>query len=179
MAYSDSFETRADRIAALFATSFAAAEGDAEGAAIGALARGLMETTPRDEIRVVTAEEGGRLLGAVVFTRLTYPDDPRHVMLLSPMAVTPDRQGEGVGRGLIDHGLAALRGEGVAVAVTYGDPAFYGKTGFAPVTTAVMPSPLPLSQPEGWLAQALDGAPIAPRPGPPRCVPALNDPRFW
>jgi len=179
MEYSHSFETRVDRIAALFATSFATAEGDAEGAAIGALARSLMVTTRRDEIRVVTADEGGQLLGAVIFTRLTYPDDPRHVMLLSPMAVTPARQGEGIGQRLIDHGLDTLRSEGVAVAVTYGDPAFYGKTGFAPVTTAIMPAPLPLSQPEGWIAQSLDGAPLTPFAGSCRCARALHDPAIW
>lgn len=179
MEYSQGAEGRIGEIAGLFAAAFTASEGAGEGRVIGALARALIDTTPPADLRVFSVAAKGHILGAAIFTRLACAGDAGHAMLLSPMAVIPARQGEGIGQRLIAHALGRLRAEGVTMAVTYGDPAFYGKTGFAPVTTRTLPPPHPLSQPEGWIAQALDGAPLAPRQGPCRCVPALNDPVFW
>jgi predicted N-acetyltransferase YhbS len=175
----DRFEDRRDEIAALFADAFTASEGPDEGRAIGRLARALMDTTPRADLRVFTTDTDGCPVAAVIFTRLHAGGDARRMMLLSPMAVEPDRQGAGIGTRLIAHALDALRSDAVAVAVTYGDPAFYGRTGFTPVTENVLPAPQPLSQPEGWLAQSLTDAPLTPVTGPTRCAPALDDPAFW
>ena len=49
---------------------------------------------------------------------------------LGPIAVTPDLQRQGIGRGLIEAGLAALRGKGAAGCVVLGSPKFYGRFGF-------------------------------------------------
>ena len=138
-----------------------------------------MRTTPKGDIQVFTAEDDGRLIGAAIFTRLRYADDPRCVFILSPMAVATDRQGEGVGQALLTHALSALRAQRVDVAITYGDPDFYGKTGFAPLLEATAPAPQPLSHPEGWIGQSLSEAPLTPLPGPSACVAALNDPAYW
>lgn len=170
---------RADEIEALFAATFAASEGPDEGAVIGGFVRRLLAGTPLADIRVYQAEKAGVPVGAAVFTRLRFGADPRVVFILSPMAVATGRQGQGVGQALLRHALAALRAEGVDIAMTYGDPAFYGRVGFAPVTVGVVPPPLPLSMPEGWIGQALDGGVIAPLPGPCTCAEALNDPSLW
>lgn len=170
---------REGEVQALFATTFAASEGPDEGAVIGGFVRRLLAGTPAADIRVYRAEEAGALVGAAVFTRLRFGTDPRVVFILSPMAVATGRQGQGVGQALLRHALAALRAEGVDIAITYGDPAFYGRVGFAPVTTDEVPAPLPLNMPEGWIGQALDGGTIAPLPGPCTCVDALNDPSLW
>jgi predicted N-acetyltransferase YhbS len=178
MDFSDRFHGLEAAIAALFTTTFTASEGAQEGALIGALVSRLLSEVPHDQLRVFTAWDDGQLVGAVTFTPLTY-SDPRRVMLLSPMAVAPERQGEGIGQRLIIHALAQLRAEGTDIAVTYGDPAFYGKTGFAPVTEATLPAPMPLSQPHGWIAQSLSDAPLTPLAGPAICVPPFNSPELW
>ena len=77
------------------------------------------------------------------------------------------------------HGLDALRQEGVDIAVTYGDPAFYGRVGFNPVSEADLPAPQPLNQPQGWIAQSLTDAPMTPLRGLAHCVTAFNDPSLW
>ena len=177
--YSSDYHTHAKAIAALFTATFADSEGEAEGALIGALVCRLIAQTPAADLRVFTAWTDGQLVGGILFTRLTYEGDPRVVFLMAPVAVATAHQGRGIGQALIAHGLAALRREGVAVAVTYGDPAFYGRVGFQPVTEADMPAPQPLSQPQGWIAQSLTETPLAPLRGPARCVAAFDDPALW
>jgi predicted N-acetyltransferase YhbS len=179
MHLADAADGREREIVDLFAATFTASEGAAEGALIGSLVRDLLDRTPPDDIRVFTASEEGALAGAVIFTRLRYAGDARTVVLLSPMAVAPGRQGRGIGQALIRHGLDALRAEGADVALTYGDPAFYGRVGFVPVTEATAPPPQPLSHPEGWIGQALDGGDLAPLAGPATCAAALDDPAYW
>jgi predicted N-acetyltransferase YhbS len=178
MDFSDRIAGHEPAIAALFTATFTASEGPEEGALIGALVARLLSEVPCDHLRAFTAWDGGALVGGVIFTPLTYPD-PRKVMLLSPMAVAPDRQGAGIGQRLIAHALDRLRAEGTDIAVTYGDPAFYGKIGFAPVTEATLPAPLPLSHPHGWIAQSLTAAPLSPLKGPATCVPPFNSAELW
>jgi predicted N-acetyltransferase YhbS len=171
--------THADALAQLFASTFTASEGAEEGALIGALARRLIAETPTEDLRVVTAWEDGVLVGGIFFTRLTYAGDSRKVFMMAPVAVATEHQGKGIGQRLIAHGLDALRQEGVDIAVTYGDPAFYGRVGFKPVSAADLPAPQPLQQPQGWIAQSLTDAPLTPLSGPARCVAAFDDPAFW
>lgn len=168
-----------DKIAQLFKYTFTASEGADEGAAVHDLAHELLTTTPEKDIRVFIARDDGSLHGCAIFTRLLFPDDTRTAFLLSPMAVATDQQRKGVGRALLQAALNSLRAEGVDVAVTYGDPAFYGQVGFQQVTTETVPAPQPLSMPEGWIAQSLTDAPLTPLPGPSFCVSALNRPDIW
>ena len=170
---------RVEDIAALFAATFTASEGADEGRTIGALARDLMTTTPEGDIAVFLAVDGGDPVGAIVFTRLAYPEDDRTVFLLSPVAVATDRQGTGIGQRLLRHGLDALAARGVDVALTYGSPDYYGKVGFRPITEEVARAPQPLSLPEGWLGVSLKQRPLDPLKGPSRCAPALDDPAYW
>jgi predicted N-acetyltransferase YhbS len=179
MDFSTQYETHAGTIAELFASTFTASEGAEEGALIGALARRLISETPAEDLRVVTAWEDGALLGGIFFTRLTYEGDPRKVFMMAPVAVATAHQGKGIGQRLIANGLDALRQEGVDIAVTYGDPAFYGRVGFRPVSETDLPPPQPLNQPEGWIAHSLTEAPLTPLPGPARCVAAFDDSALW
>jgi len=177
------FETditgREQEIVALFQDTFTASEGAEEGALIGAFVQRLLRETPAQDMCVFIGVEAGRVIAAVVFTRLSYPQDSRTVFLLSPMAVASGRQGAGLGQALLAHALAALKTVGVDGAVTYGDPAFYGKLGFRPLAQADAAAPLPLSQPMGWIGQSLTDAPLVPLKGPSRCVAALDDPALW
>ncbi|RXV66521.1 GNAT family N-acetyltransferase [Roseovarius sp. A46] len=170
---------REEPITALFHETFTASEGAAEGRIVAGLAHDLLTLTPASDIRVFRVEETGRVIGAAIFSRLIYPMDTRRVMLLSPMAVAPDWQGRGVGQGLLRHALEALRAEVAEVALTYGDPAFYRRVGFAPVTEAEVQPPLPLSAPHGWLGLSLTGDPMPALSGVPVCAAVLNRADIW
>lgn len=163
----------------LFTATFTASEGEAEGVLIGELARNLLGGTAAQDLFVFSAQEEGMIIGSVICSRLHFEEDARAVFLLAPVAVAPDWQGKGVGQRLLSHALAALRSAGVDIAMTYGDPSYYGKVGFKPVSERDAPAPFALSQPEGWLAQSLTERPMTPLHGPSRCVEALNDPVFW
>ncbi len=179
MADARGVEGREREIVELVTAAFTASEGAAEGALIGDLVRDLLGRTAAEDRFVFTAEAAGVVAGAVVFSRLSYARDERSVFLLGPLAVAPARQGEGIGRRLVARGLAALRQAGVDIVLTYGDPAFYAKVGFAPISATFAPPPLALSRPEGWLARPLTDRATTPLRGPARCVEALNDPVFW
>ena len=62
---------------------------------------------------------------------------------------------------------------------TYGDPNYYSKVGFKPITEKLIKAPLKLSYPEGWLAQSLVSDEIQPITGNSYCVEAFNKPRIW
>lgn len=162
----------------VFRETFAASEGAAEGAVLHDLVRDLLRTDP-GHLRVFADRLDGRVRAAILFTRLWFGQDPRQVWLLSPVAVRPDAQGQGIGSGLIRFGQKALRGQGADLVVTYGDPAFYGRLGFAPVDGATVPPPHPLSMPQGWQLRHLTDAPFAPLPGPSRCVAGFDRPEVW
>lgn len=51
-------------------------------------------------------------------------------MVIGPIAVAPARQGEGIGRALMDAGEAAMRAMGAKGITVLGDPQLYGKFGY-------------------------------------------------
>ena len=169
----------AEALACLFADTFTASEGEAEGRLIGALARDMFATTPDRDLLVVSVWESGEPAGCIMFSRLAFAEEARTVFVLAPVAVATGRQGRGIGQRLLRHGLDELRRRGVDVAMTYGDPAYYGTVGFRPVTATEVPAPFALSRPEGWLGQSLTDRPLDALKGPSRCVEALNRPEFW
>jgi predicted N-acetyltransferase YhbS len=179
MDYAEAATPDVAETAALFRDTFTASEGAEEGALIGGLVERLLTTTRAGDLHVFTARDGGRLAGGILFTRLVYDGEARRVFLLAPVAVATDRQGQGVGQALIRHGLAAMRAKGADVALTYGDPAYYGRVGFRPITVEEVAAPYALSQPVGWLGQALDGNAPLRLAGTCTPVPAWADPAFW
>ena len=162
----------------LFQASFSESEGETEGALIAQLVSKLMDT-PSDDLFIFTAHAGEVLMGGLIFSRLRYAHDKRSIFVLGPVAVAPGHQSKGVGQQLIAAGLDALRRAGVDIAMTYGDPAYYGRVGFRPISEAEAQAPFPLQHPEGWQSQSLTGQAAGALSGPSRCVEALNDPIFW
>lgn len=177
--FSTDHSGRLEEITALFREAFAASEGPEEGRVIGSLSHALLTTTPAEDLLVCLADGVGGLEGAIVFTRMSYPEDKRSVFVLGPVAVAPARQGKGVGQALLRHGLERLRARGAEVALTYGDPAYYGRVGFAPISQDAVAAPYALQYPEGWLGQSLTEAPLGTIAGPATCVPGFADPAYW
>lgn len=179
MEFTTTYADRIDAIIDIFRATFTDSEGAAEGEVIAGFVANIFATADAADIHVFSAMEGNIVAGAIIFTRMIYPDDKRTVFILSPVAVATDRQGKGLGQRLINFGLSALRQDGVDVALTYGDINFYSRVGFVRITEAVAKPPLPLAHPEGWLGQSLTQRPLDPLRGAPTCVAALNNPALW
>ena len=167
-----------DEIEQLFIKTFSDSEGRSEGEVIGSLVRDIMDTTKANDLYGFIASENEQIIGGVFFTKMIF-ESGVNAFILSPMATLTDHQGKGVGQKLINFGLKTLKEDGVELAITYGDPNFYSKVGFGIVTENVVPSPLKLSYPEGWLAQSLVGDEIEPITGKSHCVEAFNKPEIW
>ncbi|MEV7626045.1 N-acetyltransferase [Actinoplanes sp. NPDC089786] len=123
-------ETAADHDAAreVQRAAFGGAKGDVVARLLDALRRDDPKWTG------VVAEDGGEVIGHVLFTTslLDAPSRLVDVRVLSPIAVAPDRQRQGVGKRLIEYGLALLEERGVPLVFLEGDPAYYSRRGFSP-----------------------------------------------
>jgi putative acetyltransferase len=104
------------------------------GVVVADLVDTLRETiTPTDGLSLV-AEDRGRIVGHVMFTR-SLLDAPRRlvaVQVLSPLAVLPGHQRRGIGSALVRQGLKALAERRVPLVFLEGDPGYYARFGFAP-----------------------------------------------
>jgi putative acetyltransferase len=78
----------------------------------------------------LVAESDGEVVGHIAFSAADIGNSSTGWVLLGPVAVQPARQGEGIGRALVETGLATLRSRGSGGCVLVGDPAFYGRFGF-------------------------------------------------
>lgn len=168
----------AKAIVQLFLSVFADSEGQSEGALIGKLAEDLFETTDGSDLFNYVADDDGQLVGSIFFSRLDF-EDSSDAFILAPAAVHSNRQGNGIGQGLIKHGLTDLKERGVRTVLTYGDPTFYRKVGFCQISPEIVKPPFDLSQPEGWLGQSLVDDSIESLSGRCTCVKAFNDPVYW
>jgi predicted N-acetyltransferase YhbS len=159
-------------IAKLFSNVFAQAETLEEGALIAKLVSDLIEKTDDQDILGFVVKNKSEIVGAVFFTRLTFENTSIAAFILSPMAVSTDFQGKGIGQKLIKYGLKQLDKAGVQLVFTYGDPNFYSKVGFQRITEDVIKAPL-------RLCQSLNDGPILSIPDRPICVDALNHDIYW
>jgi predicted N-acetyltransferase YhbS len=103
------------------------------------------------------AREGGRLLGTVrLWSVAAGPGRP--ALLLGPLAVLPERQGEGIGAALLEAALARAAALGHRAVLLVGDPAYYRRFGFAAALAEGLRLPGPYEQPR---LQGLELAPGA------------------
>ena len=165
-------------IETLFISVFTSSEGEEEGIRIGRLSKELINNTGELDLYGFVSVDTEQIIGAIFFSRLTFETDI-DVFILSPVAVHSGHQGKGIGQELIKYGLREMKRRGVKIVTTYGDPAFYSKVGFLPLSENVLKAPFELSQPVGWLGQSLVGDQIEAIPGRPLCVKAFNDPAYW
>lgn len=168
-----------EALAALFCTSFAASEGVEEGRVIAAFVQDLVETTDPQDLLIVTAHQGFALVGALCFSRYRYEYSDIEAFILSPAAVSPHCQGQGVGQCMIKRGHQALAQRNCEIVITYGDPAFYEKSGFEVIGTEILPAPYPLRYPQAWQVKRLTERELKPIGGKASCVPALRNPELW
>ena len=81
----------------------------------------------------LVALDGDNVVGHIVFSPIALEPLAGTVGLgLGPLAVMPDHEKHGVGRRLIQNGLAACREWGAGFVVVLGDPPYYTRFGFEP-----------------------------------------------
>jgi putative acetyltransferase len=82
----------------------------------------------------IVAVHGDRVVGHVQLSRswLDAPTRLIEVLVLSPLAVTPARQGEGIGGALVRAAIAAAEDLGPPLLFLEGSPRYYPRFGFVP-----------------------------------------------
>lgn len=87
----------------------------------------------RDLLSLV-AEERGDVVGHILFSPASIGGEgatpPLAGMGLAPMAVLPERQGQGIGSLLIHNGIKMLRERGAPFIIVLGYPEYYPRFGF-------------------------------------------------
>jgi putative acetyltransferase len=125
----------------------------------------------------LVARSGSGVIGHILFTRCAVEESGEQIALLGPLCVDPAHQRRGVGGALIGEGLRRLSESDIAMVCVLGDPAYYGRFGFAKETRIVPPHALPADWAEAWRSRALRaGAMPGGRLAPP---PAWRDPALW
>lgn len=88
----------------------------------------------RGNARLATvADDAGILVGYVLASPLML--DPQHsltCLAIAPVAVIPERQGEGIGSRLMHYAIDLAQDEGVDALFLLGHPSYYPRFGFAP-----------------------------------------------
>lgn len=102
----------------------------------------------------LVAEDGGRLIGHVLFSDLPIETQQGTVpaLALAPLAVLPARQRQGVGSLLAREGLRACAEQGHRIVVVLGHPGYYPRFGFSAALARPLRSPF---TGEHWMAAEL------------------------
>lgn len=173
-------ESQIPEIVALYQEVFSNSEGSSEGENIAHLVNGMFTENSAHKLWCFIAKDevASTLSGAIIFTELkTEPSIDSYI--LSPVAVKTSVQGQGIGQALINFGIKQLKAQSTALLLTYGDPNYYSKVGFKPVSEQEISAPQPLSFPQGWLAQPLTQMPLPPSIKVNSCIEPLNKPDLW
>jgi putative acetyltransferase len=109
-----------------------------QGPAVADLVDDLRRSVPAGHALSLVAEQVGRVVGHVMFTRGLLDARQRlvEVRILSPLAVLPDCQGQGIGSALVRAGLQSIAGrqsiagQEVPVVFLEGAPGYYARFGF-------------------------------------------------
>jgi predicted N-acetyltransferase YhbS len=92
-------------------------------------------------VAVEASGDADTVIGHVALSPVTLtptPDGGPDWYGLGPLAVVPERQGQGVGSRLVRSALEHLSGLGAAGCVLLGDPAYYGRFGFRATPALVL-----------------------------------------
>lgn len=78
----------------------------------------------------LVAEDDTGIIGHIALSPVAINGVTTNWYGLGPVAVTPERQGEGIGRQLIEASLTAIKSQHAAGVVLLGEPEYYGRFGF-------------------------------------------------
>ncbi len=104
-------------------------------------------------ISLVAVDETGHVVGHIAFSPVSIAGRGGRWYGLGPISVLPALQGTGIGGSLMTDGLARLKALGAEGCVVLGEPAYYGRWGFAVHESLVYPG----VPPEYFMTLAFDG----------------------
>lgn len=98
----------------------------------------LVDTLRRNgkAILSLVAEDNGRVIGHILFSEVVIDAVAGQLkgIGLAPLAVSPERQNEGIGSLLTEQGLELCRKAGYPFIVVLGHPEYYPRFGFIPAS---------------------------------------------
>lgn len=108
------------------------------------------------ELALIAVDEE-RVVGHVMFSFVTIEtdDDELPVLDLAPLAVLPERQGEGIGSALTQHGLELIERRGEPLVLVEGIPAYYPRFGFERASPHGIHPPSPQIPDEAFMVKLL------------------------
>lgn len=78
------------------------------------------------------AHDGGTIVGTIRYWPVTVGPEKTPALLLGPIAVEPERKGEGIGIRLILETLETAAADGTRVVILVGELPYYARFGFRP-----------------------------------------------
>ena len=169
-------ETDLDSILKVIETAFS----DEENRVIINLVQELHQETTSPPIKSLVAEVDNQVIGYVSYSPIFLKFDfSISGYILSPLAVSPEHQKQGVGSNLINAGIDMLNKDGVGILMVYGDPSFYGRFGFKEEIGHSFVPPYTLQYPFGWTGMMLNDNPVPEQPIQFDCVAVPSKPDLW
>lgn len=152
-------ETPPDRPAALAVTgaAFADRPGGARPVEVTLLKQLWASTAYLPELSLVAEDDDSAICGYVITTRAHIGSVPS--LGLGPIGVLPERQGRGIGRLLVEESIDRASVLGESSLGLLGDPALYGRFGFARADVLGVLPPEP-AWGANFMVEALNGAPL-------------------
>jgi putative acetyltransferase len=126
------------------------------GAAFGGDDEVRLVATMRDRGELVyslVAEEDGEVVGHIALSEVVVDDAPAQTLGLAPVAVTPARQGDGIGAALIGDALRSAADDGWRAVVLLGHASYYPRFGFAPAAPQGLTGDY--GDHDSWMARSL------------------------
>ena len=99
---------------------------------------------PVPGLLLIVGEPSFGLVGAISFWPIAIGAAETPALLLGPLAVHPERQNIGIGRALMNEGIARAKTLGHKLVILIGDAPYYARVGFAQVPAGQIEVPGPV-----------------------------------
>jgi len=122
-------------------------------------------------------------VGHILFTKSQLPDSNVRITssILSPLAVIPKYQSQGIGGQLIKNGIVILSQNNIQLVFVLGHPNYYPLFGFSRACPHGFTAPFqsPGTSNDAWMVQELFPGSIETCSGQVKCADALHEPVHW
>ncbi len=164
--------------------AFGKTEGKEKAQGIVNLVHDLFDDKTAIPIHSLVAIKNEKLIGHVLFTKVTITDCPVEVkaQILAPLAVLPDYQSTGIGGLLIEEGLYQLKEAGIDLVFVLGHIDYYPRSGFINDAKSLgfeAPHYIPEEFAAAWMVIELSSGIIGKAKGIVKCSNVLNQPEHW
>ncbi|MDO6684582.1 MULTISPECIES: GNAT family N-acetyltransferase [unclassified Agarivorans] len=150
--------------------------GESEGEQIATLAEELLCLSETISFNI---ERDNKIVGNILFSQFIFKEHPdKKCYLLAPIGVVPEYHNQGIGKELIESGIAHLETLSVDAVLVLGYPAYYASRGFI-TTNLLTPYPDLLTMPEAWRIREINKGSMAKVTGDTLAAQPMMQPIFW